>query len=127
MRTEIDLSCEETSGRRERRRWSDAEKRQIVEESLLGARAGAATARRHGISNQQLWQWRKAWRERQLGSVGGLVPVKLVEETGRPVACGCSSAGRIEIVSANGRRVIVIGAVDVAALVGIVQGLESLR
>jgi transposase len=87
----------------------------------VGARAGAATARRHGISDQQLWQWRKAWREGRLGSVGGLVPVKLVEETGQAGGYGCSNAGRIEIVSANGRRVIVAGAVDVAALVGIVQ------
>ena len=98
-----------------------------MEESFLEAGAGAATARRHGISEQQRWQWRKAFREGRPGSVGGLVPVKLVEERRRPVGCSSSSDGRIEIVSANGRRVIVAGAVDVAAVVGIVQGLEGLR
>jgi len=127
MRTDIDLSGNGTGGKQARRRWSDAEKRRIVDESFLQAGAGAATARRHGISEQQLWEWRKAYREGRLGSVGGLVPVKLVEERRRPVGCSSSSDGRIEIVSANGRRVIVAGAVDVPAVVGIVRGLEGLR
>ncbi|ESY63174.1 hypothetical protein X743_33395 [Mesorhizobium sp. LNHC252B00] len=36
-------------------------------------------------------------------------------------------AGRIEVVSANGRRVIVDRDVDVEALLRIMRGLETLR
>src|SRR5665213_931744 len=43
-----------------RRRWSDAEKLRIVEESFSGPRLVSATARHHGISNQLLFSWRKA-------------------------------------------------------------------
>ena len=50
-----------------RRRWPEHEKGRIVEESLCGPRQASATARRHGISNQLLFAWRKAYREGRLG------------------------------------------------------------
>lgn len=107
-----------------RRRWSDAEKLRIVEESFSGPRLASATARRHGLSNQQLFAWRKAYREGCLGEVGGLVPAIVVAE--RPMTKAASDSGRIEIVTANGRRVIVDHSVDVEALLRIVQALERL-
>src|ERR1035438_5255422 len=65
-----------------RRRWSDAEKLRIVEESFSGPRLVSATARHHGISNQLLFSWRKAYREGQLGAcqVDGFVPARIVSE-----------------------------------------------
>ena len=51
-----------------------AEKLRIVEESFSGPRLASATARRHGISNQLLLAWRKAYREGQLGDIRGFVP-----------------------------------------------------
>ncbi len=112
-----------------RRRWSDAEKLRIVEESLSGARLASATARRHGISNQLLFSWRKAYREGRLGevSVGGFVPALVVPETSPHGERTTTGSGRIEIVSATGRRVIVDRDVDVAVLLRIVQALETLR
>ncbi|MGO4834183.1 transposase [Rhizobiaceae sp. 2RAB30] len=107
-----------------RRRWSDAEKLRIVEESFSGPRLASATARRHGLSNQQLFAWRKAYREGCLDAVGGLVPAVIVPE--RPTRSPGSDGGRIEIVTATGRRVIVDRGVDVAALLRIVQALERL-
>ena len=50
-----------------RRRWSAAEKLRIVEESFSAPRLASATARRHGISNQLLFAWRKVYREGRLG------------------------------------------------------------
>jgi len=44
-----------------------------------------------------------------------------------PVAVTPSSAGRMEVVSVNGRRVIVDRDVDVGALLRIVRCLEGLR
>src|SRR3954469_16369222 len=63
-----------------RRRWSAAEKLRIVEESFSGPRLASATARRHGISNQLLFGWRKAYREGQLGDTRGFVPAMIVAE-----------------------------------------------
>jgi transposase len=108
-----------------RRRWSAEEKRRIVEESYLAPRQASATARRHGISNQLLFAWRKAHREGGLGdgSPCDFVPAMLVPENKGPEPVG----GRMEVVSVNGRRVIVEPTVDVEALLRIIRGLESLR
>ena len=109
-----------------RRRWSDAEKLRIVEESFSGPRLASVTARRHGISGQLLFAWRKAYREGRLGDGAGpgFVPAMIMPESAEPRAE--PGFGRIEVVSANGRRVIVDRAVDVAALVRIIRGLETL-
>src|SRR5450432_2362691 len=81
-----------------RRRWPDEAKVGIVEESLSGPRLGSATARRHGISNQLLFSWRKAYRAGRLGVPAGFVPAMIVSE---PLAKATGSGrGRIEIVSA---------------------------
>src|SRR5258706_10699486 len=80
-----------------RRRWSDAEKLRIVEESFSGPRLASATARRHGISNQLLFAWRKAYRERQLGDIAGFVLAMIVPE--QPEKGSGPGCGRIEIVS----------------------------
>jgi transposase len=108
-----------------RRRWSDTTKLRIVEESLSGPRLVSATARRHGISNQLLFAWRKAFREGHLGEIAGFVPASIVPE--QPEGGSGPGCGRIEIMSANGRRVLVDSAVDVEALLRIVRGLETLR
>jgi transposase len=107
-----------------RRRWSAAEKLRIVEESFSAPRLASATARRHGISNQLLFAWRKAYREGLLGDSPGLVPATIVPE--RPEKGTGTGCRRIEIVIANGRRVIVDCDVDVETLLGIMRGLETL-
>ena len=107
-----------------RRRWSEAEKLRIVEESLLGPRLASATARRHGISNQLLFAWRKAYLAGRLGVPAGFVPAMIVSEP--PEKATGSGCGRIEIVSTNGRRVLVDGNVEVEALLRILRGLERL-
>ena len=108
-----------------RRRWSDVAKLRIVEESLSAPRLVSATARRHGISNQLLFAWRKAYRDGRLGAIAGFVSATIVPE--RPEEGIGPACGRIEIVSANGRRVLVDCAVDVEALLRIMRGLETLR
>jgi transposase len=63
-----------------RRRWPEEAKVRIVEESLSGPRLASATARRHGISNQLLFSWRKAYRAGRLGAPAGFVPAMIAEE-----------------------------------------------
>ena len=75
-----------------RRHWSDEDKLRIVEESYVGHRQGAATARRHGICRSLLTLWRRQYRSGELGalasasfspvtvtnSVGGSLPERVV-------------------------------------------------
>jgi transposase len=109
-----------------RRRWSAAAKLRIVEESFSAPRLASATARRHGISNQLLFAWRKAHREGRLGDIAGFVPAVMVPEPEQPDEGAGKGGRRIEILIANGRRVIVDCDVDVETLLRIVRGLETL-
>ena len=109
-----------------RRRWPDEAKLRIVKESFSGPRLSSATARRHGISRQQIFAWRKAYREGRLGDVAGFSPAVIAPEQ-RPEGSAGRPGNRMEVVSANGRRVIIDGDVNVSKLVEIIRGLETLR
>jgi len=123
------------SGRR--RRFSDEAKRAIVAESYSGSRQVTVTARRHGITRWQLNSWRKAAREGRLGgSFDGFVPAVIVPEyqtavkqstLARPAEGTMQPSGRMEVVTANARRVIVDRGVDVEVLLRVMRGLETLR
>jgi transposase len=104
-----------------RRRWSVEAKRRIVEESLVPGMSASSVARRHGISPSHLFLWRKAHRDGALsGTWPAFAPVT-VEAPDRGLA-----GGRIEVVTGNGRRLIVGPDVDLAALVRLVEALERL-
>jgi transposase len=112
-----------------RRRFSKEKKLQIVAESYSEPGLCATTVRRHGISRSQLYEWRRLARAGQLdvGSPSGdFIPALLVPEI-ELAAGSLPQAGRMEVVSANGRRVIVDRDVDVEALLRIMRGLERLR
>jgi transposase len=118
------LEIVDTGGRR---RFSDAAKLRIVAESCSGRRPGSATAHKYGIARSQSADWRNAARTGRLGAISpeGFVPV--VAEAASPEATPpLRAAGRMEIVSLNGRRVIVDSGIDVSVLVCVVPGLETL-
>jgi transposase len=121
-----------------RRRFSDEAKLAIVAESFRGPKQVSATARRHGITRFQLNSWRKAQREGRLGagSWDGFVPALVVPEARTPLEPSVPTTpaqhsprgpGQMDVVTANGRHVIVDRDVDVDALLRIVRGLEALR
>jgi transposase len=105
-----------------RRRWTEEEKLRIVAESLSGPRQGSRTARRYGIARSLLSMWR---RRLAVGTVNEarLLPAVVVPgmAAGSPVS---SPSSRMEIVSANGRRVIVDAGVDGTALARVLDVLE---
>jgi transposase len=108
-----------------RRRWSEDEKLRIVAESFNGPRLVSATARRHGISPSLLYTWRRAFRAERIGSedmAPGFVPAMIIPEP-RPDS-GASPTGRMEIVVAKGRRIIVDADVDAAALARVIAVLD---
>ena len=110
-----------------RRRWAEHEKLRIVEESLSGPRLASATARRHGISNQLLFAWRKAYREGRFanGPPPAFVPAMIVPD---PPQTRPEPDGRpIEIVSPSGWRVLVGRDVDEEVLRRVLRILDGSR
>ena len=108
-----------------RRRWSESEKVRIVEESLSAPRLASATARRHGISNQLLFAWRKAYREGRLRDKPGFVPAKIVPDL--PESKPEPVCPPIEVISPRGWCVRVSRDCDEGTLVRVVRLLEGLR
>ena len=93
----------ETTGQVKRRRRSVEEKRRIVEETLEAGASVARVARRHAVNANQLFRWRKKYREGRLGSQPNkLLPVILSDisrsKSGR-VGCAPSWPARVAIAS----------------------------
>jgi transposase len=108
-----------------RRRWSEDEKLRIVLESLQGPRQASATARRHGISPSLLFTWRRVFGAKPTAassSAPGFVPAVVVPEQGKTSLTG--TVGRMVIVLAGSRRIIVDAGVDSAALARVLDVLE---
>ena len=71
------------SGRR--RRWTAEQKARIVAESYAGGDSVCAVARRHGLTQQQLFGWRRAAREKVAseGDEKGLTFAPVIVEVSR--------------------------------------------
>ncbi|MGO4567960.1 transposase [Rhizobium sp. 2YAF20] len=113
-----------------RRCFTDEAKLRIVAEGFSGdGRQVSATALKHGVSRSQLYRWRQLLREGHFGRtrIEGFVPAVVMPEAPPVDAKALSTASRMEVVSANGRRVIVGQDVDVDVLLRIMRGLETLR
>jgi transposase len=54
------------TGTGRRRRWSSDEKARILEETLAAGAVVSEVARRHGITSQQLFGWRRSARNRAI-------------------------------------------------------------
>jgi transposase len=119
--------------RGERRRvWTDAQKQDIVLESLIPGGSPIAVARQHGIGTGLLYTWRRQMVEGQLKALmpaaPSFMPVAAVPDNQTAAAAPISSRvvpaaaaidgdpGRIEIVLADGVTVRVGAAVDEVAL-----------
>lgn len=109
-----------------RRRWSDADKQKILQETLEPGATVMAVAKRHGIGTGQIYTWR---RQALVGAVTGFVPVAIepVAPADAVVTVPAASprAGLIEIELPGGARVRVDDQVNSAALRRVLGALES--
>jgi transposase len=71
-----------TGGGERRRRWSDDEKAEAVEESLQPGVVVSQVARRRGLTPQQLFTWRREARQRAATSDGVPFAPVVVEPRG---------------------------------------------
>jgi transposase len=106
---------------KKRQKRSVEEKRRIVEETLLAGASVARVARRHVVNANQVFYWRKKYREGRLGkSPSKLLPVTVsdlsVSKSRRTDSASSSSAvGSMEIMLAKG-TLRVAGNVDALML-----------
>ena len=109
--TEISISEEPVAKRLHR---SKQERRRIVEESLAPGASVAVVARSHGINANQVFHWRKLYREGRLDlrpPSGQLVPVRIAEVVNEERRPNDPSSGTIHIELGRA-RVRLEGSVD---------------
>ena len=123
----LNQGSQATTPRAKKRRRTIKEKRDIVEETLVSGASVARVARRHDVNANQLFYWRKLFREGRLGISMNpqLLPVKVeAERTIEPVKSNVqtSSPGTMEIEFPKG-TLRISGSVDVVALRAVLESL----
>lgn len=102
---------------KERRLWSDADKRQIVLETFTSGATCLAVARRHQVSTSMVFCWRKKLRA-ELGfpeaAAVRFAPLALISDPAPPAQCALGAmididlggAGRVKISGAAGADLV---------------------
>ena len=114
-----------------RRRWSEEDKRRLVEETLAPGQTVHGVARRRGVSPSQLFAWRKSGRagaERTLPAPGvpGFAAVEIAAAVPPPTdAAAPMPSGVIEIELAGGERVRISGAADPGVVAAALRALAG--
>ena len=120
------------SGPERRRRWTTAEKRRVVEESLAPGTSVIEVARRHDVHPNLLTVWRRQARTGAFWLAEGLRRQDEVQFAAVSVApeqpawtARAGTGGTIEIAFANGVQLRITGAVDPATLTAAVAALSG--
>lgn len=68
------------------RRWTDAHKRQIVEETFAPGSSVSIVARQHDVNANQVFKWRRLYQRGELGNpvqaIDGFLPVGVIGHDG---------------------------------------------
>lgn len=107
-------------GPERRRRWSTPEKERILAEADEAGAVVAEVARRHDVTRQHIYQWRRELRRRVTSpaNLPVFMAVEVLEESEAgqiPVATatGCvEPAGSVALVLRSGRSIRIVGKVD---------------
>ncbi len=104
-----------------RRSWTVEAKRRITEESFEGKASVAELSQKYAVNANQIFQWRKKYREGRLGNSTAinLLPVtvsrEMVVEAESPRACSRQATGSLKIELPKG-TLRVAGCVDLGVL-----------
>ncbi|MBG0800769.1 transposase [Methylocystis sp. H4A] len=111
--------------RRKRRSWALEEKRRIIDESLEDGALIAEVARRYDLNANQLFTWRRQFgvEPTALQELAPILPVTITPDTPTEYSAP-GSTGQMEIVLAEGDRIIVWSDVKTAALSRVVKALR---
>ncbi|OSP54096.1 transposase [Pseudoruegeria sp. SK021] len=115
-----------------RRHWPDEDKPRIVEESFIGHRQTAATARRHGICRSLRTPWCRQYRDGELGNscAASFSPVAVAKDIAASQQKSIDPIVptrdcQVEIALLNGRRLIVPTRVDPEALARLLSVVDD--
>jgi transposase len=116
-----------------RRRRSAAERRRLVEETFEAGASVARVALKHGVNANQVFQWRRLYRDGRLGAVAQskvkLLPVSVAEERelpkAKPVDVVPPRCGAIHIELPGEIRISLEGSVDPAIVSAVLRSLRS--
>lgn len=119
MRHEVIIGVER------RRFWSDEQKLSILSEVGVGGATVADVARRHDITRQHIYQWRRQLRSRGLWpDSAGTTFLAFDGPEAMPSEAPLAPSGTVEIVLANGRVLRSTGGIcdeDLARLIRVVE------
>jgi len=120
MRHEVIIGVER------RRFWPDELKLSILSEVGVGGATVADVARRHDITRQHIYQWRRQLRDRRLwpGAAGTTFLALDGPET-MSAEAQLTPAGTVEIVLANGRVLRTTGGIGDADLARLIRVVET--
>jgi transposase len=117
-------------------RWrTKAERRAIVEETLVPGASVSRVARRYDVNANQVFHWRKLYHEGRLGTTTNFLPVRVADEQRGEAGNGSGfipqpgsmeiklpQPGSMEIKLSRG-TLRILGTVDVAALRTVIECL----
>jgi transposase len=116
---------ERTAAKQTRRRYTLAQKREMVEATLENGQSVSVVARRYNVNANQLFRWRKQYRDGLLGEANGvkLLPVEVSETqvpavadaAGTPISVAAD--GTLEVLLSNQHRLRISGSVCQQSLV----------
>jgi transposase len=117
-----------TDAKRPRRTWPEALKREIVAASFAPGASTSVVARRYDVNTNQLFIWRRLYREGLLvppdASAPALLPVTITGERAEEKIAVPADVGRIEIELPSGYRLSVAADIDGKALRRVLDTLE---
>jgi transposase len=116
-----------------RRRRSAVKRRRIVEETLETGASVARVALKYGVNANQVFQWRRLYRDGKLGAPAQpamkLLPVSIVEEQetpkSEPEEVARERCGAIHIELPGGIRISLEGEVDSTVVRAVLISLRS--
>ncbi|PBN41239.1 transposase [Sphingobium sp. D43FB] len=122
----------EILGRERRRRWSNAEKLEIVAAVGMNGETLARVARRYDVSRSQIYQWRHLFRKRGLLRAAD-EPTFLPVDIGAPMLSAepvvddrvVASPLIIELCLAQGRRLRFDADIEATALTRLIRSVEA--
>jgi len=120
----------EILGRERRRRWTDAEKLEIVAAIGVNGETLSRVARRYDVSRAQIYSWRHTFKKRgQLGSLPGpaFVPIDVATSVppGAPAWEEAIAPSMVELCLMQGRRLRFDSGIDGASLMRLIRAVEG--
>ena len=99
-----------------RRRHSQSQKQAMVAATLNGNESVSEVARRYDVNANQLFKWRKQYRDGLPTSTSDLLPIQVVDQP--------TAHGDLEVYFQRGSRLVVHGVVDPMTLRTVLEALD---